>query len=192
MDPTELEFIAEDELITIVPRVRMEAVDLLDSQVGPFQPNVPVDVPYWIAFFLRQQQKCRIMPPSWFSLTRLTEFKEAEDNDTGCTTPPHPHYAELAILLLQHASDDISDREEIRTLVKDIWDARVGKFVASVNSFILSGAVTARVSQLTPLELSTARNLLTNSLDQLAVIRATRQYESRTNLSQSSFSMTGA
>ncbi|KAM3179068.1 hypothetical protein ACTXT7_001288 [Hymenolepis weldensis] len=190
MDPTELEFLAEDELITIVPRVRMEAVDLLDSQVGPFQPNVPVDVPYWIALFLRQQQKCRLMPPSWLSVTQLSEFKEAEDNDTGCTTPPHPHYAELAILLLQHASDDISDREEIRTLVKDIWDARVGKFVASINSFILSGAVTARVSQLTPLELSTARNLLTNSLDQLAVIRATRQqYESKNSLSQSSLSM---
>lgn len=66
----------------------------------------------------------------------------------------------------------------------------MGKFVASVNSFILSGAVTARVSQLTPLELSTARNLLTNSLDQLAVIRTTRQqYESKTSLSQSSLSM---
>lgn len=77
-------------------------------------------------------------------------------------------------------------REEIRTLIKDIWDARVGKFVASVNSFVVSGAVTARVSQLTSLELSTARNLLTNSLDQLAVIRATRQqFESKTVLSQS-------
>lgn len=33
MDPTELEFLAEDELISIVPRVRMEEVYLLDSQV---------------------------------------------------------------------------------------------------------------------------------------------------------------
>ncbi|KAM7541017.1 hypothetical protein Aperf_G00000023181 [Anoplocephala perfoliata] len=185
MDPTELEFLAEDELVSMVPRVRMEEVHLLDSQVGPFQPNVPVDVPYWIALFLRQQQKCRIMPPNWLSVAQLTEFKEAENNDTGCTVPPHPHYAELATLLLQHASDDIPDREDIRTLIKDIWDARVGKFLASVNSFVVSGAVTARVSQLTPLELSTTRNLLTNSLDQLAVIRATKQQlESKVGLSQ--------
>lgn len=41
MDPTELEFLAEDELITIVPRVRMEAVDLLDSQV---------EILFWLLF----------------------------------------------------------------------------------------------------------------------------------------------
>lgn len=84
----------------------------------------------------------------------------------------------------------VDSREEVRTLIKDIWDARVGKFVASVNSFIGSGAVTARVSQLTPLELSTVRNLLTNSLDQLAVIRATRhKYERKSGVIQSSLSM---
>lgn len=58
--------------------------------------------------------------------------------------------------------------------MKDLWDARVGKFLASVNNFMSSGAATARVSQLTCLELATVRNVLTNSLDQLAVLRKHR------------------
>ncbi|KAL5112093.1 DNA replication complex GINS protein PSF2 [Taenia crassiceps] len=175
MDPNELEFLAECELVTIVPRIRMESIDLMETQVGPFYPNIPTDVPFWVALYLRQQQKCRIVPPSWLSVARLLEFKEAEELNTGCTTPPHPHYAELATLLLQHALEDIPNHEQIRTLVKDLWDARVGKFVASANNFILSSASTARVSQLTALELATARNLLTNCLDQLAALRAARQ-----------------
>lgn len=74
--------------------------------------------------------------------------------------------------------------------MKDLWDARVGKFVASANNFVLSGASTARVSQLTSLELATARNLLTNCLDQLAVLRAARQrIVGVSDLSQSSMSI---
>lgn len=33
MDPTELEFLAEDDLVAIIPRVRMESIDLIDSKV---------------------------------------------------------------------------------------------------------------------------------------------------------------
>ncbi|VDM17263.1 unnamed protein product [Hydatigera taeniaeformis] len=190
MDPNELEFLAEFEFVTIVPRFRMDSIDLMEVRIGPFYPNIPVNVPFWVALYLRQQQKCRVVPPSWLSVARLSEFKEVEGSSTGCTTPPHPHYAELATMLLQHALDDIPNHERIRTLVKDLWDARVGKFVASANNFILSGASTARVSQLTPLELATARNLLTNCLDQLAVLRATRhRIVGPSGVSQSGFSI---
>nr|VZH90180.1 unnamed protein product [Spirometra erinaceieuropaei] len=171
MNPNELEFLAEDELIQIIPRFKMEAIDLIEHFVGPFHPNIPCEVPLWLAVHLRRQQKCRIIPPNWLCVTSLTEFKEAEDAESGCTKPPHPHYTEVATLLLQHAPDDLPDQEAVRTLIKDLWDARVGKFVTSVNQFISSGAATARVSQLTCLELATVRNLLANSLDQLAILR---------------------
>ncbi|VDK41348.1 unnamed protein product [Taenia asiatica] len=193
MDPNELEFLAEGEFVTIVPRFRMESIDLMECQIGPFYPNIPTEVPLWTALYLRQQQKCRIVPPSWLSVARLSEFKEVEELNTGCTAPPHSHYAEVATLLLQHALEDIPNHEQIRTLVKDLWDARVGKFVASANNFILSGASTARVSQLTSLELATARNLLTNCLDQLAALRAVRQrVVGVSDLSQSSMSVSDA
>uniref|UniRef100_A0A0X3P914 DNA replication complex GINS protein PSF2 n=1 Tax=Schistocephalus solidus TaxID=70667 RepID=A0A0X3P914_SCHSO len=197
MNPNELEFLAENDLIQIIPRFKMEAIDLIEHFVGPFQPNIPCEVPLWLAIHLRRQQKCRIIPPTWLCVTSLTEFKEAEELESGCTKPPHPHYTEVATLLLQHAPDDLpefvlplqflflnllllytlvfvffsSSQEAVRTLIKDLWDARVGKFVSSVNQFISSGAATARVSQLTCLELATVRNILANSLDQLAILR---------------------
>ncbi|VDD84380.1 unnamed protein product [Mesocestoides corti] len=171
-------------------RNRFTVVGLI-WKIGPFYPNILAEVPLWVALYLRQQQKCRIVPPPWLSVEGLTEFKEAEDMEAGCTAPPHPHYTELATLLLQHAPSDLANHEQVRTLVKDLWDARVGKFVASVNSFLLSGASTARVSQLTPLELATARNLLTNCLDQLAVIRAVKGRAAVfAGLSSNSMSMT--
>lgn len=68
---------------------------------------MPTVVPLWVALFLRGQQKCRIMPPAWLTLEKLNECKEAEENDSGCTSPPHSQYIEISTLLLQHAAEDI-------------------------------------------------------------------------------------
>lgn len=84
-------------------------VYMFSGQVSPFQPNMQAEAPLWLAVHLRRQQKCRIIPPSWLSIERLTEFKEAEDSETGCTVPPHPNYTEIATLILQHAPEDLPE-----------------------------------------------------------------------------------
>ena len=56
---------------------------------------------------LKQQQKCRILPPEWMTIEKLTECKESEDVDSACTDSPHPRYMEITTLLLQHAAEDI-------------------------------------------------------------------------------------
>lgn len=61
--------------------------------------------------------------------------------------------------------------ESIRNIVRDVWDIRVGKLLSSVNGFLSSGSSTARVSQLTNMELTTLHNLLANSMDQLSLLR---------------------
>ncbi|CAL8074554.1 unnamed protein product [Calicophoron daubneyi] len=171
MNPMELEFIAEDETIQIIPRFTMDAIQLIAFSVGPFYPNVPTTVPLWVALHLRQQQKCRILPPEWLTVDKLNECKEAEQASAGCTEPPHKHYMEITTLLLQHAAEDIQSPETVRTIVRDLWDTRVGKLVSSVTGFISSGASSARVSQLTNLELATLRKFLANSMDQLSLLR---------------------
>ncbi|KAK4470662.1 hypothetical protein MN116_006195 [Schistosoma mekongi] len=171
MNPAELEFLSEEEELTIVPKFKLEAIKLLSTTIGPFSPNVPITVPLWAALFLRGQQKCRIMPPPWLTLEKLNECKEAEDNDSGCTLPPHSQYIEISTLLLQHAPEDIPNPESIRNIIRDVWDIRVGKLLSSVNGFLSSGSSTARVSQLTNMELATLHNLLTNSMDQLSLLR---------------------
>ncbi|CAH8550685.1 unnamed protein product [Heterobilharzia americana] len=171
MNPAELEFLSEEEELNVVPRFKLEAVKLLNTTIGPFFPNVPTVVPLWVALLLRGQQKCRIIPPTWLTVEKLNECKEAEENDTGCASPPHPQYIEISTLLLQHAAEDIANPESIRNIVRDIWDIRVGKLLSSVNGFLSSGSSTARVSQLTNMELVTLHNLLTNSMDQLSLLR---------------------
>uniref|UniRef100_A0A183B580 GINS complex subunit 2 n=1 Tax=Echinostoma caproni TaxID=27848 RepID=A0A183B580_9TREM len=169
---------------------RVIVIYLKANSVGPFFPNVPIRVPLWVALLLRQQQKCRIMPPDWLTVEKLNECKEAEETDPGCTVPPHRQYTEIATLLLQHAAEDIQNPETIRTIVRDLWDMRVGKLVASVTGFISSGASTARVSQLTNLELTTLRNFLTSSMDQLTSLRRAAADTSQLGLSSSNLSRT--
>lgn len=64
-------------------------------------------VPLWVALYLREQQKCRIIPPDWLTLDKLTTCKEMEESENGCTMPPHPQYTEICTLLLQYAAEDI-------------------------------------------------------------------------------------
>ncbi|KER30467.1 hypothetical protein T265_03080 [Opisthorchis viverrini] len=80
---------------------------LIGLQAGPFYPNVPVTVPLWVAVYLRQQQKCRIIPPDWMTVERLTQCKDREESDSNCTDPPHRQYMEITTLLLHHAPDDM-------------------------------------------------------------------------------------
>ena len=44
--------------------------------------------------------------------------------------------------------DDIPRADEIRTLVKDIWDLRVAKLRSSVDTFVRSGSAHAMVCML--------------------------------------------
>ena len=41
---------------------------LTQGEVGPFQPQVPVEVPLWLAANLKQRQKCRIITPEWMDV----------------------------------------------------------------------------------------------------------------------------
>jgi hypothetical protein len=81
----ELEYMAENEDVEIVPRFQFNPVKLLqrnprsaDGQYGPFLPLRPVIVPFWLALQLKQQRLCSISPPSWMSIAKLQETLEEE------------------------------------------------------------------------------------------------------------------
>ena len=63
MDPSEIEFIAEKESITVVPNFSQDKIYLIGGDIGPFNPGLPVEIPLWLAVNLKQRQKCRIIPP---------------------------------------------------------------------------------------------------------------------------------
>jgi hypothetical protein len=50
-----------------VPPVPTSLGPSLQGTYGPFTPNMPVDVPLWLALALQRRRKCRILPPEWMN-----------------------------------------------------------------------------------------------------------------------------
>ncbi|KAJ3376783.1 DNA replication complex GINS protein PSF2, partial [Lobulomyces angularis] len=64
----ELAFLAENELITVAPTVKLPILYLMGNNYGPFQPPLKEKVPIWLAILLRNRNKCRIVPPEWMKV----------------------------------------------------------------------------------------------------------------------------
>ncbi|XP_027137669.1 DNA replication complex GINS protein PSF2 isoform X2 [Larimichthys crocea] len=145
------------------------------GDLGPFNPGLPVDVPVWLALNLKQRQKCRIVPPAWMDVDKLEEMRDLERKEDAFTPVPSPYYMELTKLLLNYASDNIPKADEIRTLVKDIWDTRVAKLRLSADSFISQMEAHAKLDNLTLMEINTIRSFLLDSLNCMYKLRSNLQ-----------------
>jgi len=167
ISPEEIEFLAEAGSISIIPNFQQDRLFLIGGDVGPFRPALPVQVPVWLAINLRQRSKCRLVPPAWMDVAQLQEKKEEEKTAAHFTPMPSDHYMEVAQLVLDVAPGDVPCADQIRTLIKDIWDIRVAKLRTSVDAFLKSNSSYAKLDHLTLLELSTVRPFLNHSLDQL-------------------------
>ncbi|XP_015774042.1 PREDICTED: DNA replication complex GINS protein PSF2-like [Acropora digitifera] len=146
MDPSEVEFIAEKEKISILTNFSENKIYLIGGDIGPFSASIPTDVPLWVAIFLKQRRKCRIQPPHWMDVEKLQELKEKEKEAEYFTKMPSKHYMEISSLLLSSAADDIPHADEVRTLIKDIWDLRIAKLRKSIDIMVSQQEVYARVS----------------------------------------------
>lgn len=78
MDPSEVEFLGEKQLVSIVPNFSFGIIHLISGSIGPFKAGMPVKVPIWLALGLKQQQKCRIIPLEWMNSETLAELYETE------------------------------------------------------------------------------------------------------------------
>ncbi|KAL1132088.1 hypothetical protein AAG570_010046 [Ranatra chinensis] len=166
MDPDEIEFLAEQEWVTVVPKFSdPRVVHLICGEVGPFRAGLPLSVPIWVALDLRRRHKCKVIPPDWMDVEILEGLLEAEKNSTYFTKMPSEHYMGIVHLLLGVAAEDIKDANLIRTAVKDLWDLRVAKARTSADNFIRRGGRFAGVNHMTRLEIATLRPLLTDALD---------------------------
>ncbi|KAL8603059.1 DNA replication complex GINS protein PSF2 [Nucella lapillus] len=171
MDPAEVEFLAEKETINIVPNFTLEEIYMIGGDLGPFRPGLPTSVPLWMAISLKQRQKCRIIAPEWMDVERLAEKKQEETESKFFTPMPSKHYLEVSQLLLQSATDDIPRADEVKTLIKDIWDVRTAKLRSSVDIFVKSEATHAKLNHLTLMEINSVRAFLTASLDHMHLLR---------------------
>ncbi|XP_025776674.1 DNA replication complex GINS protein PSF2 [Puma concolor] len=127
----------------------------------------------------------RWMEPPWppvlqgfsGSAEKLEKIRDHERKEETFTPMPSPYYMELTKLLLNHASDNIPKADEIRTLIKDVWDTRIAKLRVSADSFVRQQEAHAKLDNLTLMEINTSGAFLTQALNHM--------YKLRTNLQPS-------
>ncbi|KAI0346875.1 GINS complex, PSF2 component [Trametopsis cervina] len=124
--PPELELIASEQLVEIVPLVAMERTAFISGAYGPLRPPGKCKVPIWMATNLKLKKKCHIVPPHWLNVEYLQDRLFRETTNPEFSELPF-RFAEVAKVLLDVASDDFQSPDKIRSLLKDIREARQAK-----------------------------------------------------------------
>ena len=88
---------------------------------------VILQVPLWLGLSFCKRQKCRILQPSWMTVDELEVVKENEKQDTNWTELPDPYLFVKSQLIMDVGNNELERADEVRTLIKDIWDIRQSK-----------------------------------------------------------------
>ncbi|XP_059458671.1 DNA replication complex GINS protein PSF2 isoform X1 [Corylus avellana] len=159
----EVEFIAEDEMVEIVPNLRMDALNFICGDFGPFFPQMATQVPLWLAVALKKRGKCTIRPPLWMSVEKLTQVLEAERDSQRVFEQLPFHYVEISRLLFDHARDDIPDVYMVRSLVEDIRDVRFHKVETNLET-LNERALALKINNLSAMEVNIVRPFIGRAL----------------------------
>lgn len=171
----EVEFLAEDEIVRIVPNFEEDELDFIRGSFGPFIPQTPVDVPLFLAIALRRQHKCRIQCPEWMSAAHLRQVKRLEKESAVSSLQPLPqHYMAVSSLLLQHGSEDVEDVHEVRSLLEDIENLRQHKIRIGMRGVAEEEADTEPMQYL---KLNNAADMEIHAIRPLLLLTLTKFYE---------------
>jgi len=126
--PAESEFFAEQEIVEIVPNFRGAKMNFISGSFGPFKPAKPVNVPLWLAVYLKQRKRCDIQMPTWLDVDFLKKVR-AEDKANGLQfSPALPYYYnEIAQLLLHECMEEIPNHKQLKSVLEDIQEQRKDK-----------------------------------------------------------------
>mmetsp|Transcript_32092 Transcript_32092/g.72091 ORF Transcript_32092/g.72091 Transcript_32092/m.72091 type:complete len:215 (-) Transcript_32092:79-723(-) len=169
----ELEFLAEDEMIEIIPRFSFQEIGLLSGSVGPFQPMVPVQVPLWLALKLHERQMCKIQLPSWLHRDELLERKREEEaeKENKYLTPVEFHYQEIATILFRRAPDSFAGQEgNSRIQVKDIEELRDSKIHTSLRD-LEQYTPAVKIANVSAMEINKIRPFLVQALNRFRTLK---------------------
>ncbi|WPG98268.1 DNA replication complex GINS protein PSF2 [Acrodontium crateriforme] len=92
LTPSEVAFLCEMELVTVIPRQRLPSLELLAGPTARVEPPFPTPLPLWFALLLKRQRRANISPPPWLSVESLTAILdfETDDRTAGVFTPASP------------------------------------------------------------------------------------------------------
>ncbi|KAI8465082.1 MAG: DNA replication complex GINS protein [Monoraphidium minutum] len=167
--PEELEFFAEEEPITIIPsfKLRHNATGMLScigGDYGPFRPNMPVEVPIWLALQLHKRGKCRIIPPAFLDVARLQALIAAEQSEVDAFQPVPFYFMEVTCLLFDAAKDAFGDSFfKVRDLLQRFVNIRRHKIEEGLR--LVAAASTIKLANLSAYEANLIRLNLQGSLN---------------------------
>ncbi|KAK3940308.1 GINS complex protein-domain-containing protein [Diplogelasinospora grovesii] len=89
---SEVAFLAEMEMVTVVPRQRLDSIELLSGKTPPLRPPRREQLPLWLALLLKKQRRANIVPPPWLHPTSLQDIihKETKEDPAAFSPPPPP------------------------------------------------------------------------------------------------------
>ncbi|KAF3942094.1 hypothetical protein ABW19_dt0204452 [Dactylella cylindrospora] len=131
LTPHEVAFICESELITIVPRQRLDALNLISIDTRPLVPPQRADVPLWLAVFLRKQRRCNIVPPDWLTVENLERLVREEPESAAFSEMPW-RWMEVAEILLDTCPEDLISPSDISLHIRSLRELRQAKIRAGL------------------------------------------------------------
>ncbi|GFZ43098.1 DNA replication complex GINS protein PSF2 [Saitozyma sp. JCM 24511] len=134
LTPDELAFLAEEDVVDIVPLFSMTKVRLLSGIYGPFTPPSAASVPLWLALSLKKKRKCRVVAPDWLAPEKLQALINDEKNNAEGFEPLPRRFLETSKLLLDIAPDDLPQPAALRSLLKDLREVRQAKIRLGLQS----------------------------------------------------------
>lgn len=97
LTPPEVAFLCEMELVTVIPRQRLEGLDLLGGPTPNLNPPHRSNIPLWFALLLKRQRRANIAPPPWLhptSLAAILQFETEQSKDAFSPPPRLPPSAD--------------------------------------------------------------------------------------------------
>ncbi|KAI5463852.1 hypothetical protein BGZ63DRAFT_423160 [Mariannaea sp. PMI_226] len=90
--PSEVAFLCEMELVTVVPRQRLDSIDLLSGSTPMLRPPHRNNLPLWLALLLKKQRRASIISPPWLHPDSLRDIihHETKVDPQGWAPPPPP------------------------------------------------------------------------------------------------------
>ncbi|KAL1976800.1 hypothetical protein VTN31DRAFT_3082 [Thermomyces dupontii] len=254
LTPSEIEFLAEMEMVTVVPRQRLEGLELLGGPTDKLVPPQRASLPLWLALLLKRQRRVNIVPPYWLQPESLqlilqfeTETREYADafsppprlpgqrrsgrreyspssspplqpSRTGplytldgqryYPTPPflpqntaltHSdasmpnrevalpyHWLEVGHMLLDAASDDLPEPDQVRRLLKDLREVRMAKMRKGIEVLDTAAAAGGGVALtgVGAMEIGEMRGFVAGVVDGLRKIGASREQARREQMAE--------
>ncbi|RLV84845.1 DNA replication complex GINS protein PSF2 [Meyerozyma sp. JA9] len=191
--PAEVNFQAESELVTILPRYSMKKIELIGVttvllfvHVTNIQSKIPAlrgmrreQVPLWVALILKFQDKCNIVPPDWLNLAFLKARYDEEVRRPQQFSELPWNWIAISKIFLARAADDLQDpTHELRSVIQDIREIRLAKAQKGLNELNESNI---RLDGLSLIEINEMRPFVLKVMNKLRQLHDTKATEGEMN-----------